>query len=351
MNIILQIDNDQGKGVINGMTIFNLPAQKFTIDRGMLMRINALIMPVLVIVLLVIAATGSALNVAGVPGDTTFSRGAIETAIGAKGTEMPDGVFMVSLPRDDPGVRVGNITLSPAMALDSWVGFAAMGHGAMMMGDLVLTADEMLPVQGSLQRNGISITAIHNTLIGESPQVYDLHIGGEGDPVRMAGAVRNALDSAGVPYHGSDNVSGTSASYTMDAAGIDRIIGTSGTLENGVLHYRVPRAEKIMENGMEVPASFDVANVLKFQPLPDNRAAVAGEFVLIGPEVNPVIRALNDNGILVTATHTHMLAEEPRLFYLHFWATGDQTKLARGLREALDRTNSIMDNQIPLASG
>jgi hypothetical protein len=309
----------------------------------MLMRVKALIMHVLVIALLVIATNGNALYAADGPGASTFSRGAIETAIGAKGIELPDGVFMISLPRDDITVRVGNVTLSPAMALDSWVAFANMGHGAMMMGDLVLTADEMWPVQDHLQRDGINISAIHNTLIGELPQVYDLHISSDGDPVRIAGAVRAAIASARVPYNESAIYGGSSASlpYSLDVGGIDRIIGTSGMPEDGVLLYRVPRAENVTENGVAIPASFDVASVLKFQPLPDNRAALVGEFVLTGPEVNPVISALNDNGILVTATHTHMLSEEPRLFYLHIWATGDQTQLARGLRVALDRTNSL----------
>lgn len=306
------------------------------------MDTKAVILPVMVLVLVMITATGSTINVAGGPPGASFDQGAIEKALVAKGTELPDGVFMISLSRDDIQVRVGNVTLNPAMALDSWVAFADMGQGAMMMGDLALTPEEMWPVQDHLRQAGINITAIHNTLLGETPQVYDLHIGGEGDPVRMAGAVRAALDSARVPYHESATHGGSPASwpYSFDTAGIDRIIGTSGTPEDGVVVFRLPRAEKITENGMALPASFDVATVLKFQPLPENRAAVAGEFVLTGPEVNPVIQALNDNGILVTATHTHMLDEEPRLFYLHFWATGDQTMLARGLREALDRTNS-----------
>jgi hypothetical protein len=312
------------------------------------MNVRVLIVPVLIIALMMIIATGSSRNAAGGSANASCSPGAIETAIGAKGTELPDGVLMISLYRDDLQVRVDNVTLAPAMALDSWIAFAGMGHGAMMMGDLVPTPEEMGPVQNHLQRDGINITAIHNTLVDETPPVYDLHIGNEGDPVQMAGAVRAALDSAHAPYHGS-TVSGSSNvsfPYSLDSAGIDRIIGTSGAPEDGVLVYRAPRAEKITENGMEMPASFDVATVLKFQPLPENKAAVAGEFVLTSPEVNPVIRALNDNGILVTATHTHMLNEVPRLFYLHFWATGDQMKLVRGLREALDRTNSLtIDNK------
>ncbi len=262
----------------------------------------------------------------------------VEHALGKNGTTLPGGIFKVDLTRDDVSVMMGEVRLKPAMALDSWISFLRMGNGAMMMGDLVLTADEMGPVQDKLSAEGINITAIHNTLIGESPQVYDLHIGGQGDPADMARKVHDALRDAGVPYGGAEITrgSGFKASNTR----LDRIIGYGGKMEDGIYSYEVPRAEAITVDGMEMPPSMDVASIIKFQPLGGGRAAITGDLLLRPNEVNPVILALNENNITATALHTHMLTEEPRLFMLHFWATGDEGKLARGLRTALDKTNS-----------
>jgi hypothetical protein len=226
------------------------------------------------------------------------------------------------------------------MALHSFVAFMDMGtQGSMVMGDLVLQPNELHDVQSNLLSKGLDITAIHNTLVGETPQVYDVHFGGKGDPVKIASAVRAALESAKVPYQVSETRNSEVTQSPVDISSIDAVMGRNGTYEDGIIHYSVPRAGKIMENGMEIPQSMDVATSIKLQPLPGNKVAAAGEYVLVADEVPPVMRALNYNGITVTATHTHMLTEEPRLFYLHIWAVGDPIKVARGLRDGIDQTN------------
>lgn len=247
---------------------------------------------------------------------------------------------MYSLPRGDLQVSVDNITLSPALALDSWVAFYGMDGDWMLMGDLVLQPGELLTAEAAALREGLEITAIHNTLAGEQPQVFDLHLSGSGDPERLARSIEVVLKAANVTVGSPGGQTGTVPRELPEKGTLDSIMSANGTYEDGALQYRLPRAEMITEKGMPVPPSLDVATVIKLQPLPDQRAALAGEFVLTAPEVEPVISSLSENWILVTATHSHMLEEQPRLFYLHVWAVDDQLKLARGTREALNRTNA-----------
>ncbi|MDI6895803.1 DUF1259 domain-containing protein [Methanocella conradii] len=264
--------------------------------------------------------------------------GPVEKAIGKSGTMLPGGVFKVDLTRGDVAVAVGGVRLKPVMATDSWVSFMRMGDEAMMMGDIVLTSEEVGPVQAKLSAEGIDITAIHNTLIGESPRLYDLHIGGRGDPAMLATKVRIALDTARISSAGE---SPRPERHAPAVGQLDRAMGSEYTLEDGVYMFSIPRAERITVDGMEMPPSMDVATMIKFQPLGDGNVAATGDFLLRPDEVQPVIRALNENGIEVTALHSHMLVEEPRLFMLHFWAMGDEYRLANGLRLALNNTNSI----------
>ncbi len=263
--------------------------------------------------------------------------GNVEKALGRTGTLLPDGVFKVSMPRSDLNVTVGDVHVAPALALGSWVAFKDTGNGSMVMGDLVLAEGEVSPVMEKLQQGGVEQTALHNHLLGETPRVLYMHIAGHGDPVRLAGAIHDALALTGTPA----NVSAAAppANGSLDTALLDETIGAKGKYNGGVYQFSIPRADRITDEGMEVPPSMGVAMPLNFQPLGHSQAAITGDFVLTGDEVNPVIRALKDNNISVTAIHNHMIGEEPRLFFLHFWATGDQDRLAAGLRAALDKTN------------
>ena len=210
----------------------------------------------------------------------------------------------------------------------------------MVMGDLVLTEDEVTPVLTKLQEGGVEQTALHNHVLHESPRVMYMHIHGMGDAVKIAKAIHDALALSKTPF--TAPAGGTqSQDLEIDTKQLDQIIGQSGKVNSGVYQFGIARAEKIMDNGMEVPPSMGLATAINFQPTGAGKAAITGDFVLIASEVNPVIKALRDNGIEVTALHSHMLDETPRLFFMHFWANDDAQKLARGLRAALDKMNIV----------
>jgi hypothetical protein len=264
----------------------------------------------------------------------------VEQALGRKGTPNPGGVMKFSFPRSDLSVTIGGVTLKPALALGGWVAFKQISAGqAMAMGDLVLTEDEVSPVMAELQAGGVEQTALHNHVLKESPRVMYMHVLAQGDPSKIAHTIHDALARSRTPLGPGSPPSAASAA-DLDTAGIARALGIAGKLNGVVYQVTVPRSEKIMEMGSEVPPSMGVATAINFQPTGGGKAAITGDFVLRGSEVNPVIRALRENGIEVTAVHSHMLDEEPRLFFMHFWANDDAVRLAHGLRAALDRTAS-----------
>jgi biotin operon repressor len=261
----------------------------------------------------------------------------VDQALGRSGQQQADGAYKFGLPRGDLNVTVAGVQVKPALALGSWLAFSSSGPGAMVMGDLVLTEDEVSPVMAALQENGIQVTALHNHVLHETPRVMYMHIEGHGDAVQLATSMKKvvALTKTPPPAPPAAN-----ATVDLDTAAIDQILGNKGKVNGGVYQVGVPRAEKITEAGMQIPGSMGLATALNFQPTGQGKAAITGDFVLIGTEVNPVIKALRQNGIQVTAIHSHMLQEEPRLFFMHFWANDDAVKLAKGLRAALDQTNS-----------
>lgn len=263
---------------------------------------------------------------------------AVEQALGKAGSVQPGDVYKVSLPRSDLQVTVGGVQLKAPLALGSWVAFKKMGNMTMVMGDLVLTEDEVTPVLTQLQEGGVEQTALHNHVLHELPRVMYMHISAMGDAVKIAKAIHDALALTKTPFAGP-TAGNQPQDLGIDTKQIDQIMGRSGKANGGVYQFSVPRAEKIMDRDMEVPPSMGVAHAINFQPTGGGKAAITGDFVLVASEVNPVIKALRDNGIEVTALHSHMLTESPRLFFMHFWANDDALKLARGLRVALDRMN------------
>lgn len=258
-------------------------------------------------------------------------------ALGKAGTVQPGDVYKMGLPRGDLHVIVGGVQIRPALALGSWVAFKETGpNKATAMGDLVLLESEVGPVTAKLQEGGIQQTAIHNHLLHESPHVLYVHLRGEGDPVKIGAAIHAALALTKTPLGAA---AGNAVSLNLDTAQVSQILGRSGKVNGGVYQISVPRAEAVTEDGMDVPPAMGVATALNFQPTTGHKAAITGDFVLIGSEVNPVIQILEQSGIEVTALHSHMLDESPRLFFMHFWANDDAMKLAKGLRAALDKMN------------
>jgi Domain of Unknown Function (DUF1259) len=263
---------------------------------------------------------------------------AVEQALGRSGQLQGDGACKFGLPRGDLKVTVDGVPVKPTLALGSWVAFSSPGQDAMLMGDLVLAEDEVSPVMLALQENGLQITALHNHVLHETPRVMYMHIAGHGDAVKLADAVKKVIALTKTPAPAQPP--SAPPALEMDTAAIDQVLGQKGKVNGGVYQVGVPRAEKVTEAGMTVPGSMGLATALNFQPTGAGKAAITGDFVLLDSEVNPVIKALRQNGIQVTALHNHMLQEEPRLFFVHFWANDDAVKLAKGLRAALDNTNS-----------
>src|SRR5258706_1538134 len=266
---------------------------------------------------------------------------AVEQALGKAGSMQPGDVYKVSLPRSDLKVTVNGVELKPALALGSWIAFKKTGTMTMVMGDLVLTEDEVTPVLTKLQEGGVEETALHNHVLHESPRVMYMHIHAMGDAVKIAQAIHDALILSKAPFAAWAPSSNPTPDLGIDTKQLDEALAQSGKLNGVVYQFSVARAEKMMDNGMEVPASMGLATAINFQPAGSGKAAITGDFVLVGSEVNPVIKALRANGIQVTALHSHMLTETPRLFFMHFWANDDAQKLAHGLRAALDKMNIV----------
>jgi hypothetical protein len=270
---------------------------------------------------------------AGAQGDWT----AVDQAIGREGKAQPGDVYKYSFPRSDLHVTVDGVVLKPALALGGWVAFKRLGTDAVAMGDLVLREREVTPVLTKLEQMGVNPTALHNHVLRESPRLMYLHIEARGDPARIARAIRAALALTGTPAASSP--APPAEPFPLDTAGIASALGRGGSVNGGVYQVGVPRTEPVRADGMEVPPAMGLATGLNFQPTGAGKAAITGDFVLIASEVHPVMQALRKAGIEITALHSHMLAEEPRLYFMHFWANGDALALARGLRGALDLMN------------
>jgi hypothetical protein len=257
-------------------------------------------------------------------------------ALGKSGGVQSGGVYRVGFPRTDLKVSLDGITLRPGFALGGWVAFQPMGAEAMVMGDLVLTQDEVAPVMRKLEEGGVEITAVHNHLLRAEPMTLYMHVQGHGDPVKLASAVHAGLALSRTPFAPPP---GTSTPGNIDMIGIDRIMGYFGQDSGGIYQFGIPRAQPITDQGMALPGPMGAAIAINFQPTGFDTAAITGDFVLLASEVNPVIKALQASGIEITALHSHMLDEQPRVFFMHFWANDDARKLATGLRAALDKVD------------
>ena len=245
-------------------------------------------------------------------------------------------VHRYGLPRADLKVSLDGVQLKSGFALGGWVAFEPMGDATMMMGDFVLTEAEINPVMTKLLAEGLQVTAVHNHLLRASPPTFYMHVSGMGDAEKLARMTRVALEESQTPWEMSAAPAPATTDVGIDTARIDEAIGFKGRNNNGVYQFGVPRSDSIKQGGMAIPGAMGTAIAINFQPTGDGKAAITSDFVALAGEVNTLIKALRDNGIEVTALHNHMLDDEPRAFFIHFWAHDDAVKLAKGLRAGLD---------------
>jgi Domain of Unknown Function (DUF1259) len=259
---------------------------------------------------------------------------AVTSVLGRPGVVQSDGAMKYGFPRSDLKVTVNGVRVRPALALGSWVAFKRTAtNEAMVMGDLVLIETEVSAVIDALQQKGVQQTAVHNHLLRETPRVVYVHIAAHGDAAKVAAAIRAALDLTKTPPPSPPE---SAPALELDTALIHRTLGYGGRANGGVYQVSIPRHEPITMDGEVVPPSMGVSTAINFQPTGRGSAAITGDFVMLSSEVNRIIPILRAGQIDVTALHSHMVGEEPRLYFMHFWAYNDAGKLAATLRRAID---------------
>jgi hypothetical protein len=258
----------------------------------------------------------------------------IEQALGRPGQKIAD-VYRVGFPRTDLHVSVHGLAIKPGLALGSWAAFTGSDEHAMVMGDLVLLEDEVNPVMEKLRASGFEISAVHNHLLDETPHVMYMHYMGHGAASELAASLRGALAVSKTPLEKPAADAVEEATPPSWVKAVEDTLGRKGTLKGGVLSYGVPRSDTVTMGGMIIVPAAGVAEAINFQAAEAGSVATTGDFVLTAEEVNPVISALEEHGILVTALHSHMLTEQPRLFFMHFWAVGSPQSVGEGIKAAL----------------
>lgn len=257
----------------------------------------------------------------------------IDQVLGRSGQKMGE-VYRIGFPRTDLHVLVQGILIKPGLALGSWAAFAGADNNASVMGDLVLLESEINPVMEKLRAAGFDITAIHNHLVEETPHVMYMHYMGHGPAADLANSLQTALAVSKTPL--GKTAPGAEPPAPPDwAKTVEDTLGRKGNFKGGVLSYGIPRAEALSMNGMALTPAQGVAESINFQEADTGKVATTGDFVLTAGEVNSVISALQQNHVAVTALHSHMLTEEPRLFFMHFWAVGNPESVAGGIKAAL----------------
>jgi anti-sigma28 factor (negative regulator of flagellin synthesis) len=264
----------------------------------------------------------------------------IEKITGIKG-KASNGEYKVTIPQNDLSIEVDGFKIIPAMGLGTWIDFAPSSDGAMIMGDLVLTENDIKPVQQEIIRQGLTITAIHNHFVRNHPNVMYMHVGGSGNLEQVAQKAKAVLDKI-KEVRGGDPSKGTASNGTvdnsLDTKKLDDILGNKAEMNKGVCKYTIGRPDvNLREHGVKVTTFMGFNTWAAFQGTPEH-AAVAGDFTMLENEVAPVIKALIENGIEVVAVHNHMVHEQPKIFFLHYWGVGNAEQLAKGLKAALDQT-------------
>jgi len=258
----------------------------------------------------------------------------VDQALGRSGQKTGE-VYRIGFPRTDLQVTVAGVPIKPGLALGSWAAFSGSDASAFVMGDLVLLESEVNPVMVKLRAAGFEITAVHNHLLNESPQVLYIHYLGQGSAEELARSLRAALSLSKTPLGAPATPAAASPSSPAFVKTIEDALGRKGQFNGGVLAFGIPRTETITEGGMTLTPPQGVAESINFQEATSGQVATTGDFVLTAEEVNPVISALEQHSIQITALHSHMLTEQPRLFFMHFWAAGETEAVAQGIKAAL----------------
>jgi Domain of Unknown Function (DUF1259) len=285
----------------------------------------------------VVAMAGICVNAGQALAQATPDWSTTDRVLGRAGAAQPGNVHKFSFPRSDLAVTIKGTQIRPALALGSWLAFKRTADGqSIAMGDLVLTEDEIPGVLARLQKGGVEQTAVHNHLLNETPHVMYMHVMAKGDAEKIAQTIHDALAGTKTPMAAPPKI--TPLRLDLDTTAFATTLGVSGKGNAGVYQISVPRPEQIREGGEEIPPSMGLATAINIQPTTSGHAVATGDFVLLPTEVNPVIRALQANGIAVTALHSHLLMDQPHVLFMHFWGDDDAMKLAHGLRAALDAT-------------
>jgi hypothetical protein len=257
----------------------------------------------------------------------------IDEAMGRSGQKTGD-VYRLGFPRTDLHVSIGGVEIKPGLALGSWAAFAGSDNDGMVMGDLVLLENELTPVMRKLRAAGFDITAVHNHVLNETPRVIYMHYMGQGKAADLAKSLHDALAESKTPLD-KPAPPAPAAEPPAFVKTIEDTLGTKGRFAGGVLSFGIPRAGAITDHGMTLTGALGVAEAINFQEAGTGKVATTGDFVLTAEEVNPVISALEEHDVAVTALHSHMLTEQPRLFFMHFWAVGSTESVAAGIKAAL----------------
>lgn len=275
----------------------------------------------------------------GAQGETQLKTEAIERAMGVAG-QLQGDVYKISLPRTDLSVSIDQVKLKARFAFGGWIAFKPNGDAAIAHGDLVLTEDEVGPVLRKLEQGGITLTALHNHLIRESPKVMYLHFWGEGDAEQVAMKLRHALSVTKTPFGQPDMAQNIqSQSPPGEELPVERIQGVlaqKGTVKHGVLSVSVPHPQTITMRDVDLPSSMGMATAINVQAGAAGKVAATGDFVLSAKDVSAVASALTRHDIQVTALHNHLVHSSPDMYFMHFWAHDSPDRVAQGLKAGLD---------------
>jgi hypothetical protein len=266
----------------------------------------------------------------------------IAAAAGTKTTITPDGVVRIGWARNDVAVKVDGMPLKPFAGLGSWAAFTKTPHGAMVMGDTVVFQDEVTPAMDAAFAGGLEVTGLHNHFFHDEPKVYFMHIGGKGEPEKLAAAVKGLWDAIKAvrkehPQPANHFSGGVPKEGKIDAATIEKALGHKADVQQGVVKVTIGREGKM--HGVKVAGSMGLTTWAAFSGS-DELAAVDGDFIMTAGEVQPVLRALRKSGIHIVALHNHMIGEEPAFYFTHFWGKGSTHDLATGLKSALEAQNA-----------